>query len=582
MRRWEIGVVFVLGVILSLIYYYPILHSGNNLGIQDWDQNFAWTEATRVSLLDYHQLPLWNPYKCGGSVQFANPQIAVISLQTVLALLFGTIRGIKLSIFIHGIIGFIGFFFLARQYKLSFIGSLLSSLLFSFSGITASFLSTGMVVFTSFAYSPFILYFFNKSFDQWKWGLLSGALFALSFYSGYHIALLLGIYLLVFTIFSSITSRSFTPFKEFLIVFITSAVLILPKLILSIQLIRIFPHPMAEISGYTLHDFFYFLLSQKQNLFNEMNVQKLYFAIDENSLYVGILPIVFFLLSFISNKSGIKNHAPLLLSLVVMIWFMLGNILPPSLYALIKQLPVFSSFRVAQRFRFDFIIPFALLAGLGLDNGVRLLKGYHLPLLMAVFCLVIVYVNLTVFSSTNFLSKTLIINNLEAQLTPGYTFIQTDKSLPDFTVQKMIQLPEQFSDSNIFGPWSLEYLKIKEDEGVIQCYDSITSTINAVGFADKEYQGEYYLSAPAEGVKIQNILWSPNRLSFKITGVEKGLDDTLVINQNYFPGWMVMADNQACKRAISYNGLLAARLDSQSGNITFEFNPFLRWFVCRN
>ena len=166
MRRWEIGVLFVLGVVLSLIYYYPVLNSGNKLGIQDWDQNFTWTEATRVSLLDYHQFPLWNPYKCGGSVQFANPQIPVISFQTAFALIFGTVRGINFSIFFHSILGFIGFFFLARQYKLSYIASLLSSILFSFSGITGSFLSTGMVVFMSFAYSPFILYFFNKSFDQ--------------------------------------------------------------------------------------------------------------------------------------------------------------------------------------------------------------------------------------------------------------------------------------------------------------------------------------------------------------------------------------------------------------------------------
>jgi hypothetical protein len=571
-----------LGVVLSLIFYYPVLNSGNNLGIQDWDQNFAWTEATRVSLLDYHQFPLWNPYKCGGSVQFANPQIAVISIQTVLALLFGTVRGIKFGIFFHGILGFTGFFFLARQYKLSYIGSLLSSILFSFSGITGSFLSTGMVVFTSFAYSPFILYFFNKSLDQRKWGILSGALFALSFFSGYHIALLLGVYIFIYTLFTSIVRRTLTPFKAFLIVFITSALIILPKLILSAQLIRIFPHPMAEISGYSLHDLFYFLLSQKQNLFNEMNVQKVYFAIDENSLYVGILPMVFFLLFFVSNENGIKNHASLLFTLFVITWLMLGNINHPSLYAVIKQLPVFSSFRVAQRFRFDFIIPFALLAGLGLDNAVRLLKRYKPALIVTVICLVIVYIDLTLFSSTNFLSKTLIIKNPESELFPGEAFIQTGTSVPDFAIQRTIQLPDKFLDSNIFAPWSLEYLKIKENEGVIKCYDSITSTVNAVGVEDKKYQGEFYQSTPAEGVKVQSTFWSPNQLDFKITDVEKGLNDTLVINQNYYPGWIVKTDNKTCNRAISYSGLLATKLDSQSDYITFEYNPFLRWFVCRN
>ncbi len=582
MRRWEIGVLCVLGVLLSLIYYYPILNSGDHLGIQDWDQNFAWTEATRVSLLDYHQFPLWNPYKCGGSVQFANPQIPVISFQTAFALIFGTVKGIKLNIVFHGALGFVGFYFLAKQSRLSSKGRLLASILFSFSGITGSFLSTGMVVFTSFAYSPFILYFFNKSLDQRRWAILSGALFALSFYYGYHIALLLGVYIFIYTLFSSITRRSFTPVKAFLIVFITSALFILPKLILSFQLIRIFPHPMDEISGYNMHDFFYFLLSQKQNLFNEMNLQKAYFAIDENSLYIGILPMVFFLLFFVLNKSGIKNHAALLFTLFVITWLMLGNIIHPSLYSVIKHLPVFSSFRVAQRFRFDFIIPFALLAGLGLDNAVRLLKRYKLAFLLAVICLLVIFVDLTLFSSTNFLSKTLIIKNPESQLSAGEAFIQTDASVPDFSIQRTIQLPDKFRNSNIFAPWSLEYLKIKENEGVIKCYDSITSTVNAVGVGDKDYQGEFYLAAPAEGVKVQNTFWSPNQLNYKVTDGEKGLNGTLVINQNYYPGWIVKTDNDTCKRAISYHGLLATRLDPKSGDVTFEFNPFLRWLGCRD
>ncbi|MGA2491033.1 MAG: hypothetical protein ABSF99_12770, partial [Anaerolineales bacterium] len=214
-RKWELGILFILSILVSLIYYYPILNSGNNLGIQDWDQNFAWTEATRVTLLEYHQFPFWNPYKCGGSVQFANPQIPVISFQTLFALLFGTIRGIKLSILFHGVIGFIGFYLLARQYKASYLGSLLASILFSFSGITGSFLSTGMVVFTSLAYTPYILFFFNRSLKNGKWSIICGALFALSFYSGYQIPLLLGVYIFIYTLVISIVKRIFTPFKAF-------------------------------------------------------------------------------------------------------------------------------------------------------------------------------------------------------------------------------------------------------------------------------------------------------------------------------------------------------------------------------
>ncbi|MFZ0534679.1 MAG: hypothetical protein WAM09_16010, partial [Anaerolineales bacterium] len=44
-RKWELGVLIVLSILFSLLYYFPILNSDNNIGIQDWDQNFAWTES---------------------------------------------------------------------------------------------------------------------------------------------------------------------------------------------------------------------------------------------------------------------------------------------------------------------------------------------------------------------------------------------------------------------------------------------------------------------------------------------------------------------------------------------------------
>jgi hypothetical protein len=580
MKKWQIGVLVLVSILVCLVYYYPILRSGNNLGIQDWDQNFAWTEASRVSLLDFHQFPLWNPFKCGGSVQFANPQIAVISIQTLFALIFGTLSGIKFSIFFHGVIGFIGFYFLAKQYKLSTLGSLLAAILFSFSGITGSFLSTGMVVFTSFAYTPYILICLNKSFENKKWGIICGLLFAVSFYAGFHIALLLGVYILIYVCITGIVKRTFSPFKALLVTVGTAAFFILPKLALSIQLLGIFPRLANDVSGYSLYNFFYFLLSQKQNLFNAMNTQGYSFAIDENSLYVGILSISFFLLFFILNKKEVKNNIVLLLTMLIIFWLMLGNVFTPSLYALLKHLPVFSSFRVAQRFRFDFIIPFSLLAGLGLDNAVRHLNQNKLARLLPLVCILVIYFDLTIFSSTNFLSKTLIIKNPETQLSRGDAFVQTVDNGPDFEVQRTIALPQKLLTSKIFTPWSYEYLKIKQNQGVLGCYDSITASVAAVGIEDTKYQGEFYLLNPVEGVKVDNTFWSPNKLIYTISNAAKAMNNTLIINQNYYPGWIVRTGPFNCSRAIKHKGLLAAKVDSGDESITLEFNPLLLYLRC--
>lgn len=581
MRRWEIWALLVLSILGSLVYYYPILNSGNNLGIQDWDQNFAWTEFTRVSLLDFHQFPLWNPYKCGGSIHFANPEIPVLSFQTLFALIFGTVRGIKLSIFSHGVIGFIGFYFLARQYKLSYIGSLLASIIFSFSGITGSFLSAGMVVLTSFAYTPYILFCFNRSLQNRRWGIISGILFSISFYAGYHISLLLGVYIFVYTFVASIVKRTYSPFKSLLMMIFTSSLIILPKLLFSYQLIQIYPRIVHDVSGYSIQNLIYFLLSQKQNLFNEMNVHGVYEAIDENSIYVGILSFVLFLLFFVYNRKGVRNNISLVISLLIIFWIMLGSAIYPSLYKVIQHFPVFSSFRVAQRFRFDFIIPFSLLIGLGLDNIARLLQTHKIARPISIVCLLVIYVDLTIFSSSNFLSKTLIIVNPEAQLSREDAFIQTTANNPDFEIQRTIQIPERFLDETNFIPWSFEYLKIHQNMGVLKCYDMITSYVRPVGIGNERYQGEFYLFNSVEGVNVENTYWSPNKQIFKITNDEKVKNNTIIINQNFYPGWIVKINNNACERSTFFNGLPATKIDSSTDSIIFEFNPILYYSLCK-
>jgi hypothetical protein len=306
-----------------------------------------------------------------------------------------------------------------------------------------------------------------------------------------------------------------------------------------------------------------------------------YYAIDENSIYVGILPFTLFVLFFIRNKKGVVNNISLVFTLFIILWIMLGSAIHPSLYKAIQNLPVFSLFRVAQRFRFDLIIPFSLMCGLGLDNVVRLLQEYKLAKPLSILCILVIYVDLTIFSSTNFLSKTLIIKNSESQLSRGDAFIQTEANTPDFEIQRTIQLPDKYLDTYIFMPGSYEYLKIIQNKGVIECYDSITSGVHAVGIEDERYQGEFYLLESVQGVKVENIFWSPNRLIFKITIAEKTMNNTLIINQNYYPGWTVKTNNDVCKRAINYNGLLATKLDFLTDSITLEFNPFLYYSSCK-
>ncbi len=579
-RKIEFGLIILVGILFSFAYYLPIINSTNNLGIQDWDQNFAWTEANRITILTYHQFPLWDPYKCGGMAQFANPQVPVISIQMLLALLFGTMDGIKLSIFLHGIIGFVGFYYLARHFKLSYLGSTLAAVIFSFSGITGSFLSTGMVVFTNVAYTPYVFLFFDKGIHQRKWAMISGILFALSFYYSYQIPLLLGLFIFIYAAIYSIVHRSITALKGFIIMSLVASVLIMPKLLLSLQLIHFYSRQIADVSGYSVYNFFYFLLSRNQNLFGEMDVKGYFGRIDENSIYIGVIDFILFAFFFIKNRAGIRSNIVLIVMLPVIFWLMLGSEIVPSLYNAIRHLPILSSFRVAERFRFDLIIPLALLIGLGFDNLLHIISSPKLVFLIAAICLVAISADLITFSTINFLSKTLIIVNPEKQLVRQSTFLQTQQNNPDFRIERTIVLPKSVLGNSTFFPWSYEYTRIIQNEGVLNCYDPLPITTNATGVGEPNYQGEFYLSMANDAVQLENVYWSPNNLVFSISNSEQIIGNTLIINQNFYPGWVVVKDAKKCERAIASNGLISTRIDRSYNRISFEFNPIEYYTVC--
>ncbi|MFZ5534552.1 MAG: hypothetical protein ACOY3M_00095 [Patescibacteria group bacterium] len=551
--------------VITFFYYVPVLNSGPALGIQDWDQNFAWSEFTRQSFLEYHQFPFWDPYRCGGSVHFANPQIGVLSLTTLFVVLFGTVTGIKISIFAHGLIGFLGCFLLARQQGISRYGSSLASILYSFSGITGSFLSTGMVVFINTAYTPYLLYCFLRAREHVGWSILAGLVGAVSFYFDYHIPLLLvGLLFIVSFLESLLAGKSdiLASFARFIGIFV---LLISPKLLLSVQLLNQFPVAPSGSSGYTIANLFYFLLSRQQSLVDGNSIR---WHIDEASLYIGIIPFLLGAGYFWKNKKGLLRYRLLFLWLLVSLWLMMGDRIPVSLFGAMQNLPFMESFRVAERYRFLFIIPVALFAGLGIE---RLRTYVHPKRFIVIFIAICfgIYADLTVLAANNFLRLPLSIKNTEVTASRD-TFSQVSQS-DTFDSFSYVpgKIPDRMQYTFGFTPWSLEYPAIRQNTGIIDCYDSITSRRFAKGSDDPLYRGEWYMLSNRRTGALS--FWSPQKQVFHFNKAPS--DDVLIVNQNYYPGWYLVRNGEK-EPAKNHDGLLAASLTPHDTEITFEFLPY--------
>ncbi len=562
-------VILLIAVLTTLLYYAPILHSGGQLGIQDWDQNFAWNEFVRTSILKYHQFPFWDPYRCGGTAHFANPQISVLSIQTLFVLVFGTVMGIKIAVFTHGFIGFIGAYLLARYYKLSTLASIMSAILFSFNGIVASFLSTGMIPFMNYVYTPYILYCFLRGKEHARWLVAGAFIFALSYFYSSHVLLLLIVYLALYAAFSAIIARDSQPVIRFLIFGVFSALFAAPKLALSLQLMLQFPRHVHDPSGYTLHSLGYFLTSWSQNLFRAMSFTDFSFAADENSVYLGIVPLLLMAISVLNWRKYLTQYLPELFTFISIGFLMMGDTFSPSPFQALKQLPLYASFGVAQRFRLIFILPCIIFAGLGFDHAtdgpIRRYRNFLWPVLAG-----IIYIDLLLFSHTNFLSQSLIIKDTFTP-TVSETFTQISSLAPPAYTYVQGKIPHDWEHSKVFSPYSHEFIALRENIGTVSCYDAITDTVFAVGNDDESYRGEWYTALGDR--KVTLVSWTPHSISLAVERGKTNTADMLVLNQNYYPGWYVHEENQL-RPAYNYKGLLASPINEHSQRITFVYKPY--------
>jgi hypothetical protein len=153
-------------------------HPGYFAGAYDWRYFESWLDVGRRTVLWWHQVPLWNPYGCGGEVLLANPQSMVASPAFLLVLAFGTALGIKLMIAVYHFCAFDGMYRLARSYQLTVGGALLASMLFGAGGWLALHVSSGHANFASAALFPYFMWCYRRARAERIWVIPLGALAA--------------------------------------------------------------------------------------------------------------------------------------------------------------------------------------------------------------------------------------------------------------------------------------------------------------------------------------------------------------------------------------------------------------------
>ena len=103
--RWSRPVHYFILLVAHVELFVRPTGAGNN----DWWLSFhPFADVVREIILRFHQFPWWNPWANGGVPLFADPEMAVVSLDTLLVLAFGAVVGPKLAVLLYTISGYEG------------------------------------------------------------------------------------------------------------------------------------------------------------------------------------------------------------------------------------------------------------------------------------------------------------------------------------------------------------------------------------------------------------------------------------------------------------------------------------------
>src|SRR5271170_2265254 len=92
----EVRWVVIGSLAYALLFTYPWLtHLGQRSSFGDWDTLGALQWSAYYEVRSFHQLPLWDPYRCGGLPLLANPQSRILTPFFLLHLIFGPSLGMQ-------------------------------------------------------------------------------------------------------------------------------------------------------------------------------------------------------------------------------------------------------------------------------------------------------------------------------------------------------------------------------------------------------------------------------------------------------------------------------------------------------
>lgn len=364
-------------VFLSQLFIHPQIFSLQDSGQGDITHLYYPQKNFYADELKAGRFPLWTNYIATGFPLVATGQVGPFFLPNIiLYYLLPVYLAFNISYLITFLIASIGMYFYCRYLGLSIFASLFSSIGYAFSFIFIGHIFHVEVI-QSFSFLPWLLLVADRL-------LVTGSrkyliLFALLLQQQYFAGFIQGTVYVVIGVFMLTTFRYFKKpnFSKHLVLLFFACVLafgmaaiqILPTVELSTLSTRNGFSSLGFNFPYTIKDLAYFIYPYLWgNPATATYVRNLADGLFwENNIYAGLLPFFCLLLSFFLFNN-VKKIRPYVYLFFISLFFSLGWIF------FLYSIPPFSMFREPQRALFITIFAYAVLAGFGFDEVIRILK----------------------------------------------------------------------------------------------------------------------------------------------------------------------------------------------------------------
>lgn len=519
--------------VLALVLTWPLLGTAGAMNLfRDAQVLDAYEHHAVLAVRRFGQLPLWDPYYCGGMYSIGSAQSRHVSPTFLLSVIFGHDRAAPLIALAMIVIGLEGAWRYAVSRGASALGALLAAPVFAASGVFATAPQLGWINFFGFELMPWAAFGVRRGLRE---RLAAGAFVAISLawivgfggtYAGPLVALLC-----VYETLEAIAEQYRNPRA---LPGLLGRAALFASLALALSLLRLLPitesllaapRVIGDRPGISWTLAYEALTGELGFRGNEISSLKGFFQIG-----AWVIPAV------IAGLFGLRAIPVALLGAAAM-WTATGYAAGWSPFVALRGLPLFSTLRYPERYLIIVALAACALAALGITHAQRLARRHlaGLPLLIA----------LALLLGWNF--KTLAASH---HVTADH---RTLSAPPE-------QLDREFHQARGNRWLAAHYAYMSR--GSLSCWEAWPVPQSPLLRGD--LPNEEYLADASAG-SVRRVSWSPNRIDLD---VDLQRAARVRINQNWHGGWRASVGT-----VVNEDGLLTLDLPAGHHQVRLRFVP---------